>query len=300
MNVATALNRKYLLYTGVMLSSLCENNPVHVDAYLLHGELLDTDIGYLQTGLSKYDITIHSMRIDKAAFSEKLGTNSMWTIETYFRLMLLDILPENVDRIFYFDVDLIINKSLKDFYEVDFGDKEIIACEDDCGMCDLSHYGPVHRKMFGREEMKDYRYFNAGVLLLNVREMRKKYDFKYYMNVAKEDWNYEMEAFDQDLLNYVHWKNVGYMPFEKYDLFARIAFYSGVKVQTIRENVAIIHYTQFKPWDGCATHFDIEQIWWDYARKTPFYDELAWDYIYQSISKKNDEGKMLEGLLRDK
>ena len=35
MNVATALNRKYLLYTGVMLTSLCENNPCHIDIYIL-------------------------------------------------------------------------------------------------------------------------------------------------------------------------------------------------------------------------------------------------------------------------
>lgn len=300
MNVATALNRKYLLYTGVMLASLCENNPEHVDAYLLHSELTDEDINILQNGLSKYDITIHSMKIDKGAFSEKLGTNSMWTIETYYRLMLVDILPHTVERIFYFDVDLIINKSLKNFYEMDFKGNEIIACEDDCGMCDISHYGPVHKRMFGREEMKDYRYFNAGVLLLNIGAMRGKYDFKYYMDVAKNDWNYEMEAFDQDLLNYVHWNKVGYVPFEFYDLFARIAFYDGVKEQTVRDKVAIIHYTQYKPWDGCATHFDIEQIWWDYAKKTPFYDELAWDYIYKSISVKNDEGKLVEKLLKKK
>lgn len=39
MNIATALNKKYLLYTGVMLTSLCENNPTHIDVYLLHSEL---------------------------------------------------------------------------------------------------------------------------------------------------------------------------------------------------------------------------------------------------------------------
>ena len=36
MNVATALNRKYLLYTGVMLTSLCENNPCHIAVSYTH------------------------------------------------------------------------------------------------------------------------------------------------------------------------------------------------------------------------------------------------------------------------
>lgn len=34
MNIATALNRKYLEYTVVMLCSLCENNNEHIDAHL--------------------------------------------------------------------------------------------------------------------------------------------------------------------------------------------------------------------------------------------------------------------------
>ena len=41
-------NRKYLLYTGVMLTSLCENNPCHIDVYILHSELTDKDIQRLK------------------------------------------------------------------------------------------------------------------------------------------------------------------------------------------------------------------------------------------------------------
>ena len=59
MNVATALNRKYLLYTGVMLTSLCENNPCHIDVYILHSELTDKDIQRLKDCLDKYDVTIY-------------------------------------------------------------------------------------------------------------------------------------------------------------------------------------------------------------------------------------------------
>ena len=47
-------------------------------------------------------------------------TDKMWSIEAYYRLMLLDILPSNVKRMFYFDVDIIVNKSLEDFYNINF------------------------------------------------------------------------------------------------------------------------------------------------------------------------------------
>lgn len=66
MNIATALNRKYLEYTVVMLCSLCENNNEHIDAYLLHSELTTQDIDIIKNSLSKYDITIISVEINKS------------------------------------------------------------------------------------------------------------------------------------------------------------------------------------------------------------------------------------------
>ena len=48
MNIATALNRRYVNYTIVMLTSLCINNPEHIDAYLMHNELIDDDIIFLK------------------------------------------------------------------------------------------------------------------------------------------------------------------------------------------------------------------------------------------------------------
>ena len=77
MNVATALNRKYLLYTGVMLTSLCENNPCHIDVYILHSELTDKDIQRLKDCLDKYDVTIYLLYIEKDKFAGRMYTDNM-------------------------------------------------------------------------------------------------------------------------------------------------------------------------------------------------------------------------------
>lgn len=201
MNVATALNRKYLLYTGVMLTSLCENNPCHIDVYILHSELTDKDIQRLKDCLDKYDVTIYLLYIEKDKFAGRMYTDKMWSIEAYYRLMLLDVLPPNVKRMFYFDVDIIVNKSLEAFYNMNFDGNDLIACEDDCGNCVPEHYGPMHRKIFGSEELHNHRYFNSGVLLMNIEQMRHKYNYDYYMGIARDVWNYKMEAPDQDTLD---------------------------------------------------------------------------------------------------
>lgn len=145
---------------------------------------------------------------------------------------------------------------------------------------------------FGK--LRNHRYFNSGVLLLNIEQMRHKYNYKYYMKIAKDVWNYKMEAPDQDILNYVHYDSVKYVPFEIYNLFARIAYYCDIKYETLRDKISIIHYAWYKPWDGKVTHYNLEKLWWDYAKLTPFYLELATKFVDETISDNDAEKQIRE------
>ena len=127
-----------------------------------------------------------------------------------------------------------------------------------------------------------YRYFNAGFMLLNIEKMREKYSFDTYLD-AIEEWNYQMDAPDQDILNYVHWQYVGYVDYGKYDLFARIAHNEGSTYNEVKQSVAIIHYAGTKPWDADNCHFDIEYLWWEYAKQTPFYVQLLEEFMHKTM-----------------
>ena len=50
------------------------------------------------------------------------------------------------------------------------------------------------------------------------------------------------------------------------------------------KQAAIIHYTGYKPWEAGNCHYDIEKRWWDYARRTPFYQELLEEFLDQSLT----------------
>ena len=186
MNIATALNRKYLEYTVVMLCSLCENNNEHIDAYLLHSELTPQDINLIKNSLSKYNITIISVKINKSDFDDRLPRNTQWSIETYYRLMLMDILPESVDRLMYLDVDLIINGSIEELYHVDFAGDDVIAADDSNGKRTLDTFGSKQIEMFRDMLAQGFRYFNAGVILFNIAQIRKTHNFNTYMTAVKE------------------------------------------------------------------------------------------------------------------
>ena len=283
MNVVTALNRKYLKYTAVMLPSLCENNRSGIDAYLLHSELTGDDINLLSEALSLngYDITLHPLEVDRSRFSKRLPTNDQWSLETYFRLLLPDMLPQSVEKILYLDVDMIINRSLEEIYDSDLSDCDILTCEDACGQKTLDKFSDRQLAMLSPLLDKGYRYFNAGFMLMNMERIRARVGFDDYLR-AIEEWEYEMAAPDQDILNYMHGEYIAYADWAVYDLFAKVAHNFGITYEEVKAQTAVIHYAGSKPWDGGSVHFDIEQLWWDYAKKTPFYVELMEEFILKT------------------
>lgn len=276
MNITASLNSKYMRYTYVMLTSLFENQPEDVDIYiyLLQSDLTYQDKVYLENLVQSYKGTMHWLQIDRDIFPKSCVVSESWTIETYYRLALMDVLPADVDRILYLDVDTIINKSLAELYATDFGEDVICACPE-------PFYGtfPDFRNEIFEEQLKQgFTYFNAGVLLLDVNVMRNKYHLEDYLKVA-EKLDYKLQALDQDLLNYMHWNEVKIIDASYYNLFARLAYNCDVNYEQVKEESCIIHFLGKKPWSGNADHFDIEKLWWDYAKQTPFYQEFIEEFI---------------------
>lgn len=286
MNIITALNKKYIPYTVTMLVSLGINEKDHVDAYLLNSELSADDIKEIEAAVKDYDITVISLAVDKEKFSERLPHNDQWSLETYYRLMMLELLPDLVDRILYLDGDMVINKALDVYYNLEFQGAEIIACDDKSGLNTPDSYGPKHNEMFKEAYAHGYRYFNAGVMLLNISAMRKKYSFKTYLD-AIEAWDYKMEAPDQDILNWVHWQHVDYVDCMVYDLFARVAHNAQITYEEVKEGVAIVHFAGAKPWECSNFHFDIEKLWWDFARQTPYYRQMLEGFVESALTDTN-------------
>ena len=282
MNIVTALNRRYIPYTTVMLLSLGMNNDETADVYLMHSELLESDIDEMQAIVAEHGVVLHSLPVDRGKFNDRLPRSRQWSIEAYYRLMMLELLPKKIDRALYLDGDMVINKSLKELYEMPFGDASLIVADDKSGLNTPESYYAKHREMFAEAYKSGHRYFNSGMMLLNIESMRKRYSFQTYLD-AIEAWNYEMEAPDQDILNWVHWREIKYVDYQKYNFFARIAHNAGITYEEMKAAVAIVHFAGAKPWDNDNFHFDIEKLWWDYAKLTPYYRSLLERFIETSL-----------------
>lgn len=285
MNILVSSNARYLPYLSVMLTSLCINNPdTNVDAYVLNSSLTDEEIDSFSRTLEGRRITIHPVRVKfSPELTERLPQNEFWSLETYYRLMITDCLPEYIDRILYLDVDMIVNGSLEELYDMDLSDYDMAVCPDLNGQTTGGTMRDIQRRMLSEAlSTAEYHYFNAGMLLFNLKRMREHYSFETYLK-AIEDWNYQMAAPDQDILNYVHWKHVCYVPWQKYDVFSSRAHESGITVEELRKNVVIIHYAGDKPWNNTSVHYPNDEIWWEYAKQTPIYVNLMEDFVHTAM-----------------
>ena len=127
----------------------------------------------------------------KNAFRNKLD------ITTYYRLKLLLICP-NIKRIIYIDADTIILKDLKELYSLNFYGKFILGRLDSI-TDELDSLGVYTRT-----------YINAGVLLMDLYNLRK-YDYdKKFMNYIKNNnkYNYLIHH-AQTTINYVCYDKIG-------------------------------------------------------------------------------------------
>nr|WP_297767132.1 glycosyltransferase family 8 protein [uncultured Butyrivibrio sp.] len=283
MNVSASFNRKYVDYAIVLLTSFCVNNPENNHFYIMHSELLQEDMEIIKSAMSQYDAEFTFLDASKEIENLKLPVSDFWSNEIYYRLMLPDKLPSEVDRILYLDVDVIVHGKVDDIYYSDFGDALLMAAEDSNKTNTLDTYKPKVKQMLLPRYGEDFRYFNSGVLMMNIARMRGKNTFDSYLEAMKE-WDYQMAAPDQDILNYVHYAEVKYIPWEKYDLFAKLAFNSGWTYEDVKEKNKIIHFAGAKPWNFDGLKYEIERFWWEYAAMTPVYQKLMESFLENSFT----------------
>lgn len=187
-NIAIALNKAVLYPAYVMLRSLAKNHTTcQLHVYVLYHELNEENCNFLKDALLRGmdNNQIFFISIDAKRTSD-LPYNPPWSVEIYYRLMLPELLGDQIDRILYLDVDIIINKDITEFYFTDFEDKLMIVSKDMEFEQTLSTDTPESkpRHEFFRELSKDgMTYFCSGVLLMNLSKLKEFYSFDKYKEI---------------------------------------------------------------------------------------------------------------------
>lgn len=254
MNILVTLNSSYIVPLCVMLKSLMISNPTHIfDLYVVHSSLTDNDFKLIDDNIDQSRVKVHSVCLDDDVLNDApiLKRTSK---ETYYRLLLLDYLPDDIDRILYIDPDTVVINDLSPFYNIDFKGKSIAAAGHT-----YKGIEELNRIRFGFKG--NVRYFNAGVIMFNVEKLRKNMKTSDIFDYIKKNKRWLFVA-DQDVLNGFFVNDAIVVDECLYNLDEKtvLRYKKFANDEWIKKHTVIVHFNgKFKPWkpgyEGVLRHF---------------------------------------------
>ena len=283
--IAVAANDYFIPYCATFLKSMAEHSDSdkNYDILLLSQDVSDINVKNVKKMLSAWkNISLRvldpSVLIDQYTFH----IEGHFSKETYYRLVLPELLP-NYDKVLYLDSDMIAMDDVSKIYDENIDGYLLAACHD-ADTAGLYNGYRKDKKDYTDKILKlkePYQYFQAGVLLLNLEEFRKRYTTKQILDFAvSEKW----QLLDQDILNKLCEGAVKYIDMS----WNVMVDFAGIRINQIialaprwlnemyqeaRKNPKIIHYAgPQKPWFEPEMDFGIQ--FWECARGTAYYEVM--------------------------
>lgn len=272
-----------MLTTTLYSTMLNSSKDYYYDCIVLERDISWAHQMRMRQFLSSFpNMTIRFVNVDREIAGYQLTTsNAHISIETYYRFIIQKILPF-YDKVLYLDSDLIVCGDIAELYQTAIGDNLLGAVHD------IDYQGNLNNKdgkrlRYSRTVLgmrHPYDYFQAGVLVLNTAGMRKFHSLSEWLKlVSNPTYIYN----DQDVLNaecqgrivYLDWAwNVMHDCDNRVSrIFSHAPADNYAAYLESRKSPNIIHYAGFvKPWTDASC--DLADIYWSYARDTPFYEEL--------------------------
>lgn len=247
MNLLFAINRSFRpLLLSCLHSIALRGGADGYDAYILHSDLLPEDEASIAAAVDS-GITCHFIPVPTELF-EGFPETKRYPVQIYYRLAAPHVLPEDLERILYLDVDTVVINSLQPLYEIDFGENLFAACTHTRAF--LEKFNQLRLNID-----KDVPYINTGIMMMNLPLLRRQLDLDAIREYGLEH-QYQLMLPDQDILTALYGDKVKIVDTLRYNLSDRtLNFYNAdplkenLDLDWVRKNAVVIHYFgKNKPW----------------------------------------------------
>ena len=271
--IVLATDDNYTKYCATTMVSILENTKNPIRFHIFDGGVQEYHKNKLLKLENKYNCNIlfYSM---KNLHLPDVPLNRNWiSIATYYRLFITDLISSNIDKIIYLDCDTVVDKDIADLWEYDISEYMAGIIEDEDSVLNNTRLNLS----------KAHTYFNAGVLLLNLKVLRE-FNLKEKAFTYLRDNIHKIKLQDQDILNGIFESKCLRLPLKynvnttMYSPFNQNCSHNAQEVNEAKKFPVIIHYTGLiKPWH--YPQYEQSDYFWTYARLTPFYEEI----LYESV-----------------
>lgn len=171
MNVVYSTDNGYAMQLGISMMSLLKNNQnlMELNLIVLDAGIQEDNIRYLIKIADYYRRSLKFIPLNRVedCFPVPLDAHGFNSI-VFARLLLGDLIDSSIDSVLYLDCDTVVNGSIAELEQLScvMGDKLIAAVPE--------LYMPPRTKKKSIGFKKYDTYYNAGVLLVNLKVWRKE------------------------------------------------------------------------------------------------------------------------------
>ncbi len=214
-NFIICLDNNVTIGAGTLITSVVVNNPntnCHFHLYGLKSEIIKIKslLDHRFAKLNFQNLQISYYNIDEIPYMQKIDSelkriikkaNRNLTIAAFYRLVAFNNISFDAKQAIYLDTDVLCTGPLDEMFNLDLGDKVLGAVED------VDAHIEYARKEL---DFKSDKYFNSGVLVLNVKKWHELNLTEKAIEILIEK---EPKQIDQDALNMVsenmvHWLDI--------------------------------------------------------------------------------------------
>lgn len=297
--IVMACDEAYAMPLATTLRSLAETSRAsgRLDVIVLTSQFSPTMRHRVATSLPRDSVALHWVTVDIEAF-QAFSTRPYISKVTYARLLVSQFIPRNISRVLYLDADILVTDSVAPLCEIDLQGAAVGA------VLDTDAQNHSQRLELETSQSRDShshgvvslqgRYFNAGVLLIDLPRWREyEISEKAMQYIARHP--HTLLA-DQDALNIAcagSWKELGARwNWQTHDPrgFSRMA---------ADQRPTIVHFAgRWKPWNPASLSPDAH-LYDGFRSRTTFARtrrEKAQDSIRYSWARMRDSLRQYKAL----
>ncbi|BBD58573.1 glycosyl transferase family 8 [Nostoc sp. HK-01] len=248
-----AADNNYAMPLAVTVRSALANlkSKRKISLLIIDGGISKSNKKKIIKSFSPEQIDIYWVQPDNKIF-ENLVLSRHLTISCYYRLLITEFLPQEVNKAIYLDSDMVVTGDLEELWNIDIADNYVLAVQDDVQLYISMSTGLRNYQDHGLSP--DRKYFNSGLLVINLEKWRTENIGLKVISYLRENIEYAPD--DQDGLNAVMAGKWGELH-PKWNQMPRVYNYLSSEdspypediYQEMLHNPGIIHFTNApKPW----------------------------------------------------
>ena len=290
--ICFATDTRYAPCMGVAIQSIIchSNDKKRYDICVLHSGISRTRIQQVKR-MAQENVSIRFFCVDEMVKKERieaLYATPRFPKEACYRFFIPEFF-RGKKKVLYMDCDVVVMRDVSELYDTCLGSDIYMGVVHDT----FVRYSLANGDKYFKDNIRlknPENYFQSGVLLLNLVSIKRGKVVEKLRRAMSHRKGLRFP--DQDVLNIVCEKHVKYLDGRwnvEYHMPLCASNYREVmspeEVVEYENNYAdpwLLHFCGTKkPWmDPTCPHGD---LFWEYARQTPFYEELLFRHIQENI-----------------